>query len=668
MNFRTVLIIVIIIFAGTCMGLVVESGVFAAGRSNRLGCILLQHSLTSNTGDISSWQPQQNGPQEVNNIILGADDAAAKTVILGARDPATEDPDAGFKFQLALTSKGAAISKATFSTGNGKGFDNRDYKDPQPLVLLSPVQLADGEEITSMAIKKLVFVQQKLQLALNRLHWQSLPVEKTSYGRESASFEAVIKDQVSGEGITKVVQTYRVTPGNYLLDCEIHIENLSAQEQKVRFDLSGTVGISQESIRRDAREAVAGFRDAQGKNHSKRIDARKLNKAQTAEQRRLLKAGENFLWVASTNKYFAAILVPVAGEDAKFCDWVADSTGQFYDPDGISDNGDEAIGTDLKIVSSTLSAAGQDGNLKTYKFQLYLGPKDKSIFDRNPMYRDLGFVETISFMACFCCPAAIIKPLAFGILSLMKWMYTFIGNYGLVIIILVFVIRIVMHPITKKSQVSMSKLSTLGPQVEQIKKKYAHNKVEMNKQVMALYRQQGASPIKGMLPMFVQMPIWIALYSAIYASIELRGAAFLPFWITDLSAPDALVRFPAITLPLFGKLDSFNLLPILMGVAFYLQQKLMPKPATEVNPQAAQQQKMMMFMMTLMFPVMLYKAPSGLNLYIMSSVFAGVVEQYLIRKHIREKEQVQSIGLVAATSKTGGKIKKKKPKPFYKNM
>jgi len=102
-----------------------------------------------------------------------------------------------------------------------------------------------------------------------------------------------------------------------------------------------------------------------------------------------------------------------------------------------------------------------------------------------------------------------------------------------------------------------------------------------------------------------------------------------------------------------------------MGVAFYLQQKLMPSQAA-ANPQVAQQQKMMMIMMPLLFPLMLYKAPSGVNLYIMSSVFAGVIEQRVIKKHIREREERESAGLVAVTSKTGGKVKKKKPKPFYK--
>jgi YidC/Oxa1 family membrane protein insertase len=164
------------------------------------------------------------------------------------------------------------------------------------------------------------------------------------------------------------------------------------------------------------------------------------------------------------------------------------------------------------------------------------------------------------------------------------------------------------------------------------------------------------------------MPIWMALWSAVYTSIDLRGAAFLPFWITDLSVPDALIRWPAITLPLLGwQIDSLNLLPILMGVAFYLQQKLMPtQQSAATNPQMAQQQKMMQIMLPLMFPLMLYKAPSGVNLYIMSSTFAGVIEQHVIRKHIRDKEGQEAKGLVAVTSKTGGKVKKKKPKPFFK--
>ena len=674
---RVILTLIVVGFVVFCGWLVVESGLFECSLPYSGPCILLQ----SSTGDknISDANvPAEEAPQvgADDSVTFGADSSPAKIVTLGAADPKTEDHETGFKFQLELSSKGAAIRKVTFSNGlhNGRpsGFDDRDYKDPQPLVIISPVQERDGREILTMANMSFVFVQQQLQLPLDRLHWKCFDKETADDGSQTARFEAIIKIVGTDEPVLKLIKTYKISPRSYLLECNIAVENLSDTEQKVRFNLAGPGGLGREAFRSDMRSIIAGFRDTQGQVSSVRLDTKKLSKAQSLEDRQLTIPGANFLWVAAVNKYFAAIVVPLPEEGKGYCNWVTDKTGRFHNPDGDSkaDSGDETIGLDLKIAPNTLAAAGQVNSSKIYNFQLYIGPKDKSLFDKNERYRELGFVQTIDFMGC-CCPAGIIKPLAFGILALMKWMYAFIHNYGVVIIILVFLMRLIIHPLTKKGQVSMSKMSKLAPKAEEIKKKYANNKTEMNKQMMALYKEQGASPVMGFLPMMVQMPIWIALWSAVYASIELRGAPFLPFWITDLSLPDALYRFPtAIIIPLLGwKIVSLNLLPLLMGVAFYLQQKLMPsQAAASANPQVAQQQKMMMIMMPLLFPLMLYKAPSGVNLYIMASTFAGVFEQHVIRKHIREKEKAESKGLVAATSKTGGKVKKKKPKPFYKNM
>ncbi|MFA5239672.1 MAG: YidC/Oxa1 family insertase periplasmic-domain containing protein [Phycisphaerae bacterium] len=599
-------------------------------------------------------QPQLIGADD--KVFFGADSAPAAGVTLGSTDP-----NSGFKFELELTSKGASVAKATFSE-----FDNRD-PDPEKrekLVFLSPVK-QPYSEVLSMANKEFIFVQHQQQLPLDRLNWQSFDVDTLPDGSQTARFETTIKNDGNGSPAIKLVKTYKIVPDSYLLACELTIENLTSTEQKIRFNLTGPVGISREDASRDDEKVVAGFMDSKGGVVTARLDAKKLSKAKSFDDRKLTRVGDDFLWAAVTNKYFAGILVPVPDEGTDFCDWVTDKSGQFYNPDGQLDTGDETIGVDFRIASTVLASAGQAENARTYNFQLYLGPKDKAMFDKNEMYSRLGFFQTIDFMSC-CCPAAMIQPLAFGILAIMKWMYGFIGNYGIVIIILVFLMRLIMHPVTKKSQVSMSKMGKLAPMAEEIKKKYASNKAEMNKKLMALYKEHGASPIMGMLPMFVQMPIWIALWSAVYTSIDLRGAEFLPFWITDLSVPDALIRFATVTVPLVGwKIDSFNLLPILMGVAFYLQQKLTPQTSAAATPEAAQQQKMMM-MMPLLFPLMLYKAPSGVNLYIMASTFAGVIEQYVIKKHIREKEEAESQGLVAVTSKTGGKVKKKKPKPFFK--
>ncbi len=687
MNMKYILALVVIGFVFLCGVLVAQSGLFeTADNSHTIKpapFILLQNTATNESTNTAKEFTGQNAQLEAADFgALDAEHSEEAAIILGASDPETENADDGYKFQLQLTSKGASIKKAIFSNGpdySGKttGFDDRDYKDPQPLVTLSPLLQPDGSEILSMANKELIFVEQELQLRLNGLHWKSYEVEHSSDGSQTARFEAVIKARNTAEPVMKLTKTFQVFPASYMLNCSITVENLAETEQKVRFNLTGPIGFGREGIRTDMRRAIACYRNSKGQITSERakFSAKQLRKSNGLDQRPLAKPGNQFLWAATTNKYFAAILVPLPDEGKNYCDWISNKTGTFYNPDRDQrcDSGDETVSVDLKLSAAELSPAGQTNNAKTYNFHLYLGPKDKRLFDKNNLYKNLGFVQTIDFLGC-CCPAAIIKPLAFGILSLMEWMYGFIGNYGVVIIILVFLVRIILHPLSKKSQVSMNKFSKVlsAPEVQEIRKKYAKNQAEMNKRIMAFQKERGvspATPVMGMLPMLAQMPLWIALWSAVYASISLRGAAFLPFWITDLSAPDALVRFSEpIIVPLLGwKIESFNLLPILMGVAFYLQQKLMPKQAAAAaNPQAAQQQKMMMVMMPVLFPLMLYKGPSGVNLYIMSSVFAGVFEQYFIRKHIHEKEQQQQTGMVAATSKTGGKVKKKKPKPFYK--
>jgi len=655
------LILVVAGFCLFCGWLIIESGVFDDSLQKGSGIILLQN-VASNQETEAPNAPVSNSKQlkAADSITFGADNAPAKTITLGS-----VDPKSGYKFQMELSTKGGAIRKALFSE-----FNDRDYKNPKPLVIISPIKERNGSEVLTMANTNFIFVEHKQQLPLNKLDFKSFDPEIDDDGSQSARFEAIIKRQDTNQPVLKLTKTYRIHRDSYLFDCDFTIENLTDSEQKVRFNLAGPAGLDKEAFRRDMRSIVAGFRNSQGQVVGVMRDTRALTKAKSIEDRQLYLPGGNFLWVAAVNKYFAAIVIPLPDNGKNYCDWVTDRTGRLYNPDGDAkaSSGDEMLGVDLSVASSSLAASGQKNSTKTYSFQFYLGPKDKSLFDKNERYRELGFVQTISFMPCFCCPTWIIHPLAFGILALMKWMYGFIPNYGVVIIILVFLMRLIMHPITKKSQVSMSKMTKLGPKVEEIKKKYANNKAEMNKQMMALYRKQGASPIMGFLPMMVQMPIWIALWSAVYASIDLRGAAFLPFWITDLSVPDALVRFSTLTVPLLGwKIESLNLLPILMGVAFYLQQQLMPSQASaSANPQMAQQQKMMKIMMPLLFPLMLYTAPSGVNLYIMASTFAGVIEQHVIRKHIREKEEAESKGLVAATSKTGGKVKKKKPKPFYK--
>lgn len=605
---------------------------------------------------------------EAADFVLGADSASPQTIVIGASDPNTEDTEEGFKLQLVLSSKGASIKKATFSNGGGKGFDDRAPKNPRPLVLLKPVEYA-GRQIMSMANNQFIFVDRKLQLRLNELHWECLGVETTPNGCQKATFTAVIKNQATDKSVIKLTKTYALPRSSYTATCNLTVENLSDAEQNIRFNLTGPVGPQREGVRADMRKLIGGFQNAEGQIVSAKVDLKELRKSDERDDLRLKSDNNKMLWASAVNKYFAAITAFASPKGQQ--QWVAGVYGESFNPDNDSrfNSGDETIGFEIKTRTNTLAPAGQQNSSKQYDMELYLGPKDRDLFNKVEHYRRLGFYHTIDFITC-CCPAAIIQPLAFGILWLMKAIYAGIPNYGVVIIILVFVVRLLLHPITKMGQVRMNRFTKLlsSPEIQEIKKKYAKNQMEMQKRIAAYQKEKGISPLEpimGMLPMMIQMPLWIALWSAVNASVDLRGAEFLPFWITDLSSPDALFRFPAVYIPLLGKINSFNLLPILMGVAFYVQQKMMPQQPS-ATPEQQQQQKIMKVMMLIMFPLLLYQAPSGVSLYIMASTFAGAIEQHFIKKHIAEQEEAEKQRLVEVTSKTGGKAKKKKPKPFFK--
>jgi YidC/Oxa1 family membrane protein insertase len=197
----------------------------------------------------------------------------------------------------------------------------------------------------------------------------------------------------------------------------------------------------------------------------------------------------------------------------------------------------------------------------------------------------------------------------------------------------------------------MMKMGKMGPEIERLKKKYGDDKDELNKAMMQVYKEQGFTPVLGCLPMFLQMPIWIALYAALNSTFELRQEPFLWgfTWIDDLARPDRLIEWNPIRLFWGIEIGAFNILPILLAVVFYLQQEFTPKPPA-TTPEQVQQQKMMKWM-SLLFPVFLYNGPSGLNLYILTSTTIGIIESKRIRDHIKEREEAEKAGKVIVDAK-----------------
>ncbi|MDY6913095.1 MAG: YidC/Oxa1 family insertase periplasmic-domain containing protein, partial [Planctomycetota bacterium] len=439
-----------------------------------------------------------------------------------------------------------------------------------------------------------------------------------------------------------VHKTYTVSKNSYTIDVSIRLENLSSQRLKVELDQAGPSGLPREDRRTDMREAAYGKLEGDSQRVQPYLKPPKeLPKIQLggrhvvgySDSRRDDKGAT--LWIGHVNKFFGSMmyLVPEAPQDNDRLD--APLYGaSFYVSAEQESHDSRTFLTGIQVPAVHLAP----GESKPILLKLFAGPKKRDIFaDENapyfePLYKKLNYLSTISLKGCFCAWSWLSLSLMWLLQQFSKAAW---GNYGVAIILLVILVRVVLHPLTKKSQVSMMKMQKLGPQMQKLKEKYADDKEALNREMMKFYKQQGTTPLLGCLPMLLQMPIWIALFTALRALVELRHAAFLPFWLTDLAAPDIVFSWTT-PLPLIG--TNLHLLPILLTVAMFLQTKLNPQMAGQAataSPDQAKQQKMMKYMMPIMMLFIFYDMPSGLNLYIMTSTSAGVAEQFVIRRHIR---------------------------------
>ena len=205
-------------------------------------------------------------------------------------------------------------------------------------------------------------------------------------------------------------------------------------------------------------------------------------------------------------------------------------------------------------------------------------------------------------------------------LYVLHFFHRFTGSYGLDIILLTVLIKVLMAPLTHKSFASMKQMQKLQPQMEKLKERYGSDKEKLNKEIMELYRRNGVNPLGGCLPMVLQFPVFIGLYNALSTPIELRHAPFL--WIKDLSRPDWE------SLPIaFGEWHfGIPILTILMGASMFLQQWMTPS-AGDPN------QRKIMMLMPLMFTFMFVSFPAGLTVYWLVNNILTIAQQYWINRH-----------------------------------
>lgn len=262
-----------------------------------------------------------------------------------------------------------------------------------------------------------------------------------------------------------------------------------------------------------------------------------------------------------------------------------------------------------------------DPHLIEDHYRCYLGPLDM----KSVKAYGVGLEKTIDLGR--------LRFLSVAVLNLMLFLERFIPNYGLIIIILSVLTKIIFYRLTHKSFKSMKDMQRIQPRIKELQEKFKDDREKINKETMKLYKEAGVNPLGGCLPLLLQMPVFIALFNVLRNTIELRGAPFV-LWINDLSSPDVLFSFGA-KLPFLG--SDFHLLPILMGAAMVLQSKVSGSPTGEGAPAA--QTKMMTTMMPIVFTVLFYGMPSGLVLYWFVNNIFTIVQQYFIHREV-EAEQV----------------------------
>ncbi len=216
---------------------------------------------------------------------------------------------------------------------------------------------------------------------------------------------------------------------------------------------------------------------------------------------------------------------------------------------------------------------------------------------------------------------AFIRPISKGVLYSLKLMHNHIPNYGFVLIVFAFLVKILVYPLTKKSYQSTSAMQAIQPEVSALREKYKSNPTKLNQATMELYKKKGVNPLGGCLPMLLQMPLLFALFIVFRTTIELRAEPFI-WWVKDLSSPDIIVNLP-FHIPIYG--SHIAALPIFMVVSMFVQQKMMMTGGAQ-----AAQQKTMQYFMTAFFFLIFNSFPAGLNLYYTLFNVLTIAQQKLV--------------------------------------
>jgi len=397
---------------------------------------------------------------------------------------------------------------------------------------------------------------------------------------ESSPKDLVFRS-ITSDGLS-IRQTFRFYPDQYTIDLNIDVVNQSGESKKGAFAADLKVLQPQE---KKGYYSYVGFvlllNDELEEVEIKKASEEKVLKGQIE-------------WMAYEDDYFMTAVIPEEPSQGSF--------------EGCMLSSGLLEGTYLTPPVS-VSPSQQISSLYT----LYFGPRDLGILKK--VGKDLDRAVDFGWPG--------ISHIAKALLYVLVFFNKYINNYGVSIILLTILVKILFWPLTHKSYKSMKEMQKLQPIMAKIREKYKNDKQKMNTEMMSLYKTYKVNPLSGCLPMLIQLPVFFALFRVLGSSIELRHAPFM-LWINDLSAPDRLFNFP-FSIPLMAPPHGIPVLTLLMGASMFLQQKMTPTPGDPA------QAKMMMFL-PIIFTFMFINFPSGLVLYWLINNVLSIGQQYRILK------------------------------------
>jgi YidC/Oxa1 family membrane protein insertase len=313
-------------------------------------------------------------------------------------------------------------------------------------------------------------------------------------------------------------------------------------------------------------------------------------------------------WLGITDKYWAVAAIPPQDEEFQGRFWASAGARKTYQSD--------VLGKAIMIAPNATGATTHE---------IFAGAKETQIIDS---YQEKYKIKNFDLLIDWGWFYFITKPLFFAI----DFIYKYVGNFGFAILIITVLIKLAFFPLASKSYESMAKMKAVQPEMKKLQERYATDKAQMQKELMALYKREKINPVAGCWPVLLQIPVFFALYKVIFITIEMRHAPFVG-WIQDLSAADptnlfnlfGLLPFDPVQIPVIGPFLHLGVWPLVMGVSMFVQMKMNPEPTDPI-------QKTMFAWMPVIFTFMLGSFPAGLVIYWTWNNILSVSQQYYIMK------------------------------------